>query len=448
MSGALVPPADDEIRVKLGTDAFESQTLPSRISRTPATTHIRNISRHYRLPSGDMSGPSPIDSGGLTRVTDPNEWLGVCSDQCVQDIADVHAREHHLALGGHADIDSLEDSVTVPAIPGELLSLPSPPAAPSANVPQIASCDLFIREPSRPDRDTPLQDQSLHIATAPSLARPSPVVNSVEMDEQNWRQFLEVDPDPYSEVSIVVLRSSSQHLTASTMIPPAACPSPQKALLEQDHVRAEEPETDEAQRSPNRPTPSADQSVSVTSHGGLSPSASLLQIQRLVNLIPPRTDLRNETVVDEDMWRRFVIGSQGSDNSSSTHRTPRVVREICDSEIEPISSINGSDKATVATSRPAATTMAEPSETSDDCEGKKIDIFPLQKSLSVVARASTIHHSLSDEESQLLEVESEAPERHTLAASLDPRRRFRKPVDIAPVARISTRSGRVAGRKS
>jgi hypothetical protein len=268
------------------------------------------------------------------------------------------------------------------------------------------------------------------------------------MDEQNWRQFLEVDPDPYSEVSMAALRSSSQHLTASTMIPPAARPNPQKVLLEQDHVRAEEPETYEAQRSQSRPTPSADQSVLVTSHGGLSPSASLQQIQRLVNLIPPRTDFRNETVADEDMWRRFVIGSQGSDNSSSTHRNPRVVREMCDSEIEPMSSIISSDKATVATSRPAAATMAELSEICDNCEGKTIDNFPLQKSLSVVAQASTIHHGLSDEESQLSEVESEAPERHTLAVSLDPRRRFRKPVDIAPVARISTRSGRVAGRKS
>jgi hypothetical protein len=148
------------------------------------------------------------------------------------------------------------------------------------------------------------------------------------------------------------------------------------------------------------------------------------------------------------MWRRFVIGSQGSDNSSSTHRNPRVVREMCDSEIEPMSSIIGSDKATVATSRPAATIMAQPSEMSDDCEGKTIDIIPLQKSLSVVAQASTIHFDLSDEESRLSEVESEAPERHTLAVSLDPRRRFRKPVDVAPVARISTRSGRVAGRKN
>jgi hypothetical protein len=148
------------------------------------------------------------------------------------------------------------------------------------------------------------------------------------------------------------------------------------------------------------------------------------------------------------MWRRFVIGSQGSDDSTTTHYTPRVVREMCDSEIELMSSINGSDKATIATSRPAATMMAEPSEMSDDCEGTKTDNFPFEKSFSVVAQASTIHNILSDEEAELSEVESEAHERHTSAVSLDPRRRFRKPVDVAPVARTSTRSGRAAGRKS
>jgi hypothetical protein len=150
-------------------------------------------------------------------------------------------------------------------------------------------------------------------------------------------------------------------------------------------------------------------------------------------------------VEDEQMWRRFVIGSRSSDSSSTTHPNPRIIREMDDSEMEPMSnSDHNSDKATIATSRVAPVYGRAPfSETFNDHER----ISSAKTSLSVVAQASTAYLEISEDESLPSRTAAVMPPQPIQEVSVDPTRRFKKPLVAAAtttVNRYNTRSRRAS----
>jgi hypothetical protein len=450
MSGALPPPDNEEIRIKIGTDAFASQTLPSRTSRTPATTHIHNFSSRYPNQSSEeiIELSSEVEHD-LNRASDQPDWLEVCGEPGLADGKQVNHRLPEPAYDKHVlrprDEPCLATSMADVGRSDDLVSLPSPPAGSATAMPYHWSPKPVMPEPPREDFERYGHNLDPHVAIAPSLARPSPVVDSVEIDEQNWRQFLNLTPDPCEQASIAVLRSSSQHVTASTQVSPS--PSPimgtshrpprlrtglEMFAMNNDHLPAnKELSPLEGVRSTNE---ISDQ----------SPSASLQQIQRLINLIPPPENHRQDEMhEDETMWRRFVIGSRSSDSSSTTYRTPRIVRDMNDSEMEPMPDTD-SDKATIATSRAAPLNNHGPLE---GTFGDHEIVSPAKKSFSTIAQASIARLDSSGDESLLSETATTMPPKPNHEVSLDPRRRFKKPlaaVAMTTAKRYNTRSRRAS----
>jgi hypothetical protein len=447
MSGALLTPDNDGVRIKIGTDAFASQTQPSMISRTPVTTHIHNFSsRHPGHSSEEVIELSSDVEQSSEHASDQPDWYDIGVAPGFPDGMQTNYQQKGPAISKHAarprhDTHSAM-SIAEMSKSDDLLSLPSPLAGPISATPHDWSPKLITPEAQRYAHESPVASLNQHVATAPSLAKPSPVVDSVEIDEENWRQFLDLTPKPYDEASVAVLRSSSRHLTPSTRV--SSPPPPMFERLDRQASRID-PELlakNDDHKPANKGT-SPTKSIHSGSDSGIqSTSASLQQLQKLINLIPPHKDPHeDEMLEDEEMWRRFVIGSHGSDGSSTTHRTPRIVRDLSDTEMEPtFNTDDDSDKATIATSRAAPMIYRDaPSKIFHDYE----NTLPAKKSLSLVAEASTAHFGPSEGESLLSSAAMPILSERNQEVSVDPRRRFKRPLAataVTTVKRYNTRS--------
>lgn len=322
MSGALPAPEEDQLEIRIGTEAFASQSLRSRQSQTPNNFSTRNPSTElalmseesmllgadgdtfdanqvvipaeavrHRMPSPGY-GASVYAQAGSQLPPNTQESYGV--DHSRREMSDVSSDRTPPPITrdyqGRANAGSFERVEMVPADyePSQHHGYPEPPHS-------------GLTQPDAEDRKT----------------------------ENLFRHFLGVPTEISDRASRAALHSGSQHVTGSDSSSHLVIGSANAGIhaLDQkiDHDLST-PHGDGTHVATSQFVPSQTirPSQSATTNGLQSPSESLRMINRLANQRPisPPLPITNPiepvTAHDDDAaWRQFIIGSQDSDNEPS-----------------------------------------------------------------------------------------------------------------------------------
>lgn len=340
MTGAL-PASDQAIEIKIGTGAFSSQIQPSHRTHTPVTTHLYHIS----TPSSQLPEETMLldyDTGSTASQHD------------TRDIP-VATIERDSIASGRPNLESeLSQFRNTPLESDSSLPWRSPAVRNRGNrnsegevgtesatglTSEDGAESTELRHRAQLERDQCIGSEQGHtdVQTA----------NTQEKhDEEAWRRFMHIKKYPPSKASVMALPSSSQHDSDPTELFPH-----QGARASGDgfgHTTATGQPGLEATRSRSTIVPSMATGHSVRSG---TTSASLLKVRRLCQPQAPESRSKGGDAADEEIWRRFVIGSDESDASSPKRvYVPKIVRSSEERFIVEDVSDQDSDRATVATS--------------------------------------------------------------------------------------------------
>lgn len=315
----------DDIQIKIGTDAFATQTqrsrrsMPSRdTSMRPPPTQLSLLSEESMLlgPDDELFHLGAIPTHHTTRPT----------EHSVQQL--IEPNVHHSHPGNesspaernfktllHQTPDRKGDSrehgmhsfaeMLVPA----LLSEPFSPLVPEPQNRVDTHRGQWSKQREHTEDD--------HTETAHG------VEDLEAMDEQVWRRWLDVKTDPSSHASIAAVNSSSMHQTKSDETARVSLKAFKRAAEEESKLAVLSTPRGVGTQGSNlavQPLATVDESI-----GQGSPSQSLQQITALANAppqLPARARQEQEDCHDNELWRSYIIGSLTSSIASPPPEQP------------------------------------------------------------------------------------------------------------------------------
>lgn len=327
MSGALPPPHEEKIEVRIGSGAFGSQSHPSRRSmvsdKGPQSTAMSHLSEESMLLGADG------DTFDAEQVQIPVQDYDYMSQDEVFDSAPLEHRDRSplrgesefritglncFPLGDHTGYEQLEERKE-----NELLQSTATYPPQSGHPPDNVDVDYskttsFItphEDDQRPANDQGLSQNSQspdHLSTANS----SQIVIAHELDaEDTWKRLMGIATQFHSSISNKTLDSSSQHLTTSEVTARANIANCQ-AEGDDDVILT----TPQGGRSTNELEESRTNFEFVAENH--SPAGRILP----TNLAqPPNHSSHNmhDSLEGEALWREFIIGSQDSESEDELH---------------------------------------------------------------------------------------------------------------------------------
>lgn len=315
MSGALPPPHEEQIEVKVGTGAFDSQSHPSRRSM--------------------MSDKAP-QSTAFSHLSEESMLLGADGDTFDAEKVEIPALEYkHMSQGMATDMESSEHEIHSPSPRGGSIQLSrNDTCSHGGDAGYGQETVLAQREPTEgisvadylrtlpaevphgPYEDdansTPASESfDLEGSLSPSHTNAAMLLdNRVSHDseaEKTWKDLMGIATQFNSSTSNKALYSSSQHLTNSDTVPRANLT---RRLDEFGLDNVTSP-------TPRRGHAALEADVFGPYHQparGQSPSANS---DTAVPLAQQAHSIQN----NEALWREFIIGSQDSESEDELHLT-------------------------------------------------------------------------------------------------------------------------------
>jgi hypothetical protein len=353
MSGALPPSSDDKIEIKVGTDAFDSQTCPSRRSQ---------VSRNASVCS---------QATALSRLSEESMLLGADDDTFDANLVEVQPfhvhREEPIELVKPSDYGDRMPAYgagrSTQATRGH-----SPAYSNQTELQQHAVSPLDERFTMTADYNQryDLLDENLLAnapydeqrsqdvkpaggiaspAKAPELSHSHVVESGDENDadadaEDVWRRLMGIATQVASSVSIKALNSMSEHVTASESPGPAN--SDLTGIFDFD-MAASSPGSKQLSPSEHGST-NDDPSLAEPHHPTEPPEVTVKPPAQPSHIIP-------EDDQGESLWRDFIIGSQDSESEDELHSAWQRKRKRRPSSSDQshslqLSGLGTSDKAT------------------------------------------------------------------------------------------------------
>ena len=317
MSGALPPSSDGKIEIKVGTDAFDSQTCPS---------HKSQVSRNASVCS---------QSTALSRLSEKSMLLGPDGDTFDANLVEVqpfHARyDESVEPPGHRENMPLYGvGRSTQATRGHSPAYSNQTALQQLAVSSFSDHSMLTAEHSQridlQDEDT-LADTPCDApqprevkpaggidssTKAPELSSSHPVTSPDQNDpdseaETAWRRLMGIATQVASSASIKALNSMSEHVTASES--PCTANPDRVGIFDMaaSSPRSEGPNLSE-HGSENNDLP-----LVVGSHHPAEPPVATAQLPVQPSHIIPEDDH------GESLWRDFIIGSQDSESEDELH---------------------------------------------------------------------------------------------------------------------------------
>jgi hypothetical protein len=356
MSGALPPSSDGKIEIKVGTDAFDSQTCPSR--RSQASRNASVCSR----------------STALSRLSEESMLLGADDDTFDANLVEVQPfhvhREEPVELSDYGDSMPLYGvGRSTQATRGH-----SPAYSNQTELQQhaVSSIDELYNLTAEYNQRTDLLNEDVLAdashdeqhsrevkpagvidspAKASELSNPHTVMSGNENDtdaeaEDVWRRLMGIATQVASSASVHALNSMSEHVTASE--------SPGTANPDRVGIF----DFDMAISSPrNKRSYPDEHDTEHSEHGSEHDDIALVEPHHptespAVTVQPPEP---SHTIPDDDqgesLWRDFIIGSQDSESEDELHTTWQRKRKRRSSSSDQsrslqLSGLGTSDKAT------------------------------------------------------------------------------------------------------
>jgi hypothetical protein len=329
MSGALPPAQEDNIEVKVGTNAFDSQSRPSRRSNTPRhlsvgpqSTILRHLSEESMLlgADGDTFDADQVDvSAHVQDGRDSREGtvrvLSMGSEERYNE-EDAHRRgreysptrsdssgPQQLEAWNHGE--GIDSTANHRHRPGHINNVPL------ISYPSIPEPSIWDAEETQAINDP---EYTARNRAADSYAMLNPAGHDAsEIDaEKAWRWLMGIATQSESFTSNKALDSSSDHITTSDTVQ-RAFPGFVQREANLDGAIAISPEA------ANYPLDRIE----------LGPDSSNLNHSRLTRAQdPPATSVQSpkglpgttgDHTDNEALWREFIIGSQDSESGDDLH---------------------------------------------------------------------------------------------------------------------------------
>jgi hypothetical protein len=349
MSGALPPSSDGKIEIKVGTDAFDSQTCPSRrsqVSRNASvysqSTALSRLSEESMLlgPDGDTFDANlvevqpfhahyeepvePSDHGenmplyGVDRSTQATRGHSPAysNETALQQLAVSPLSDHFILTAEHSQRSDLPDENILADAPYDA---PQP-----REIKPAGGLDAFN-----------------HV---PDLKNPHTVISAVQNDtdseaENAWRRRMGIATQVASSASHKALNSMSEHITNSES--PCTANPDRVGIFDMavSSPRSKRSETSEY-GSEHSGLP-----LTVGSNLPAEPPVATAQLPTQPSRITPEEDH------GESLWRDFIIGSQDSESEDELHsawqrKRKRRPSSSDQSQSLQLSDLGTSDKAT------------------------------------------------------------------------------------------------------
>lgn len=300
MSGAI---PEDDIHVKVGTDALASQTQRSRHSHTPGHTSMRHPSTEFGPHSEESMLLDADDSTfEMTAVKTSAENIPTPS------AADAFADSFSVNAGSQK-MRPTQYSVQVsefvpdsdPAQHRDLMPAEVPPD----------DCEVARVHPKHSNAG----DHVTH-ARGGQAPIPNMIETKNKSDDEVWRRIMDIGKMDSSHDSMLALDSASQHLTTSD-----SRHRPRINVADAPYDTQHSSSTPQgAGTQPSRPDRNQLQSNGESSSKLVaslqSPSASLQRIVELAQQPAPPNHQAQEEADDDALWRDFIVGSQDSSDQS------------------------------------------------------------------------------------------------------------------------------------
>lgn len=404
MSGALPPAHDAHIEIKVGTGAFDSQSRPSRRSRSksntprnlsvgPQSTILSHLSEESMLLGADgdtfdadqVKVPEYMQNeregrGAVVRLSSP--CYGVSYDD---------ENEHHGRTYGDdlARIESPElQQLQAWTDDRDICSTANPPLS-SANTalisrPAISGSNIWDADNAEHPCD--LGHAIRNTPASPLLLATPADEHAIRSDaEKAWRQLMGIPTQSESFTSNKALDSSSQHMTTSET-ERRAVPYGKQHEASFDYVTTFTPEAGIS--SLDHIDLGQYRSTSDQPHLAVVPGMPETSAQP-----PTRSPVDIEDHSDnEALWREFIIGSQDSQSEDEIHSAWQRSRGRTQQSSEQprslqISGLGTSDQATkgeavIASSTPFAVTDVDFENEPDRREDSGEDVSPEPTSTS------------------------------------------------------------------
>jgi hypothetical protein len=328
VSGALPPAQEDNIEVKVGTSAFDSQSRPSRLSNTPRhlsvgpqSTILSHLSKESMLlgADGDTYDADQVDVSAHVLELDSREGtvrpLSMGSDgRYNEEDAHRRGREYSPTRSHSAGLQRLRARNHGEVIGSTANHRPRPGHMnniPLINYPSIPESNIWDAEETQmvydPEYKTRDRAADYHAMTNPVSQEAS------EVDaEKAWKRLVGIATQSESFTSNKALDSSSDHMTTSETVQ-RVFPGVAEREASLEGAITISPEA------ANYPLDCIE----------LGPDSSNLNHSRLTRAQePPATgaqspkDLPGTTkdhADNEALWRKFIIGSQDSESGDDLH---------------------------------------------------------------------------------------------------------------------------------
>ncbi|KAF2172815.1 hypothetical protein M409DRAFT_16774 [Zasmidium cellare ATCC 36951] len=316
MSGAL---ADDEIQVKVGTDAFVSQSQVSHPAVPLANTSMRQPSTEFG-PLSEESMLLGVDDDGF-EIDANGQYLGVIGSartlasgseygqawSVIQSVDDFASPTNSIAptfATTHQGMAMRDDIQCVSDAPdqGALVAMQS-----------CLSHDIRDPEAQSVAHDVEAFDPAI-LQPEPMKGTPSTDVDPEE-DERRWRRAMRIpEPPQMGKTSIAALRSSSEHVTESVA---SAWP------VRSSHEASDREHAFRTGSANPRPRRLEDQVQDHASHDTSNGRPAIADV--LPATVPPqqaddqRLEPDDQVRDDEALWRDFILGKGRSESDCSEH---------------------------------------------------------------------------------------------------------------------------------
>jgi hypothetical protein len=319
MSGALPPSSDGKIEIKVGTDAFDSQTCPTRksqVSRNASvcsqSTALSRLSEESMLlgPDGDTFDANlvevqpfharydesveppdhrehmPLYGVGRSTQATRGHSPAYSNQTALQQLAVSSFSDHSMLTAEHSLRIDLQDEDTLADTPCDA---PQP-----REVKPAGGIDASTKAPEL---------SSSHPVTSPDQ-------NDPDSEAENaWRRLMGIATQVASSASIKALNSMSEHVTASES--PCTANPIRVGIFDMaaSSPRSEGPNPSEhgSEHGLEHGSENNDFPLVVGSHHPAEPPVATAQLPQPSHIIP-------EDDHGESLWRDFVIGSQDSES--------------------------------------------------------------------------------------------------------------------------------------
>lgn len=223
MSGALL---EEQVKIKIGTDALASQTLPSRRSQTSVRTSLRAPSAAFDSLSepmllgadGDIFSTGPFAKAAYGRGTQEEK-----SDRSARQVPNSFTTERLRYVPSRddsfCDLDA-QDWLDELQLARSVLNCQSdncsPTYPPLLDGPVLSRSDLSKHTPMSDGEVLPLDLTPAHVTSEPRRVEDTAAGNIEENDCDDdgiWRNLVRIRENTSGIASMTAVKSSSQHET-------------------------------------------------------------------------------------------------------------------------------------------------------------------------------------------------------------------------------------------